>query len=446
MDVISFSIAKKKVNWNEVKNKLASEGAINVLYDTDKDNLVDQIRTITRADLEYPTENVNYIYLSIIGKTIRSSFLGAEYHWAYLTSDNFTDKAIEILLLKDVYDYNIGRFVDGNNFYINHIDTGAVTADFACWILSGGTFTKLGYEAVDLPSYNYFVKLSISGSTLSNYRSPDMSILRFSVTDTTFSSGKYGGGSRGSGVTLMILNWYITPPSSPLPQPLRIFETDVIGSGGENDPYRPNLLQDLREISQLTGLPEFLYQEAKKYEILKNKGFTDEEIELLFGSIPQHQVDLNAVTYGSFEFRHDSPTNIIAIYQDNPYQSGAILKQEETVKAKNLRVLKPPRDYLEAKQQYNELRKEFTHWLAGLHNYCYQMIGHEDFEAMQASDFYYGELIEHKTHYKQIKQVSDWEIRRNLNRWKERLKRGTILAEEREKHLRKFEEIERLGW
>ncbi len=456
-DPISYILAKKKVSWNEVKNKLATEGAVNVLYDTDKDNLVDQLAShshvraditdllpITRADLEYPTENVNLAYLTIIGKTTywrepNVARLGV------VTTDSFTDKAVKVAL-KD-YGSLLCRFQDYNNFYHNSLESVQTTQDTRVYVRSGGTFTLLGYEAVDINADSaHLCKAEVVGSTINFYRE-DMTTPKVSVTDTTFSSGAYGSyfATTKPGDVLHY-SVELLAPTSPLPQPARIFETDVIGSGKENDPFRPNLLRDLREISTLTGLPDFLYREAKKYEILKAKGFTDEEIELLFGSIPQHQVDLASVTFGSFEFRHDSPTNIIVVYSDNPYQSGAILKQEEAVKSKNLRVLKPPRDYLEAKQQYQELRKEFTEWLAGKDNFAYQMIGHEDFEAMQTADFYFGELLEHKTHYDQIKRVPDWEIRRNLNRWKERLKKGKILAEEREKHLRKLEEIERLGW
>lgn len=460
---IGIGVSKRQIR-SQIKEILETEGAINVLYDTDKDNLVDQLAShshvraditdllpITRADLEYPTEDVNLAYLMAIDKAqeaYNKYGTPARGHTGTGTVDSFTDKAIQWVTADD--SCCLGRVTTGPNSYMVYYDKDATTADFFILKRIGSNTSNLATEAVDITAV-YLVKISISGSTIKAYR-VDMTTPKLTATDTDITSGEFAVSywNIAGYLPACTLTAILLAPSSPSPKPLRILEvettkTEIVREEKENR-YIPNLLQDLREISQLTGLPDFLYREAKRYEVLKNKGFTDEEIELLLGSIPQHQVDLASVTFGSFEFRHDSPTNIVAIYGDNPYQSGAILKQEEAVKSKNLKVLKPPRDYLEAKQQYNELRKEFTHWSAGLHNWCYQMIGHEDFEGMQASDMYYGELIEHKTHYDQIKRVPDWELRRNLQRWKDRLKRGKILAEEREKHLRKLEEIERLGW
>jgi hypothetical protein len=166
----------------------------------------------------------------------------------------------------------------------------------------------------------------------------------------------------------------------------------------------------------------------------------------LLGYIPQHQVDLEAVTWGAFEFSEKSPTNIIIITGDNPYQQGAIHKQTELAKNKNLKVLSPPRNYGGAVAQFNQLRRDYPHWLAGKDNYAYQVLGWEELDLFQNVDFYYGELVEHRTHYDQLKRVPDWELWRRLEELERRLERLAVLTEERDKHLEKLKTIKRLGW
>jgi hypothetical protein len=65
---------------------------------------------------------------------------------------------------------------------------------------------------------------------------------------------------------------------------------------------------------------------------------------------------------------------------------------------------------------------------------------------MQNVDFYYGELIEHRTHYHQLKRVSDKEIRQRLNELIERLSRAEGLNAERQKHVERAREVLRRGW
>ena len=61
----------------------------------------------------------------------------------------------------------------------------------------------------------------------------------------------------------------------------------------------------------------------------------------------------------------------------------------------------------------------------------------------------YGELIEHKTHYDQLKQVPDYEIEIRLNVLEIKLREylmSSVLVEEVEKHLKKIKEIFEIGW
>jgi hypothetical protein len=263
-------------------------------------------------------------------------------------------------------------------------------------------------------------------------------LMKITAPPPSITASKQVGSESGSA--------WLKAPMTPLPPALAVLEVEVEGSGAPEDPYRPLLSKNLVEITSLEGLPSFLYQEAKKYEILKNKGFTDEEIRLLLGSIPQHQIDLNAVTWGAFEFSEKSPTNIIVVTGDNPYREGAVERQAELARNKNLKVLSPPRNYGEAVAQYNRIKRDYPHWLAGKDNYAYQTLGWEELDLFQNIDFYYGELIEHKTHYQQLKQVPEWEMWRRLEELERRLGRVTVLTEERDRHLEKLKSVKRLGW
>jgi len=176
--------------------------------------------------------------------------------------------------------------------------------------------------------------------------------------------------------------------------------------------------------------------------MLKSNGFTDEEIQLLLGYIPQHKVDLDSVTWGAFELHPKDSTVVITITGDNPYSSGAIERQKGKVK----RVFKPPKDYSEAVALYNSLRADYPYWLAGKENFAYQTLGWEELDLMQNVDFYYGELIEHRTHYSQLKRVDDDEMRRRIEEIIGKLSKVGGLKDERDRHVGKAKEILKRGW
>jgi hypothetical protein len=413
-------------------------------------------RSVTRDKLEYPTEDVSFSYLASINKVLYV----AQNWWGYnvVTRDVFADKVVFAVVQVNRYSGAIGRNQDYVNTYYSEYNPPASTADHYINRLKAGTTATLATEAIDINTEGRGLMISCSGSVIKSLRfnlpiatdplalpTPNATI---SATDTTFASGHFGfkqlhidyphGGSESGSV-------WLKAPVTPLPPALAVLEVEIEGSGAPEDPYRPSLSQNLVEIQSLTGLPEFLYREAKKYEILKNKGFTDEEMRLLLGSIPQYQVDLNSVTWGAFEFSEKSPTNIIIITGDNPYQQGAIHKQTELAKNKNLKVLSPPQNYGEAVAQFNQHRRDYP-WLAGKDSYAYQVLGLEELDLFQNVDFYFGELVEHRTHYDQLKRVPDWELWRRLEVLEERLSKVEVLTEERDKHLEKLKTIKRLGW
>jgi len=403
-------------------------------------------RSVTRDKLEYPTENVSFAYLLSIDKAMGAKRIYSE-SAGIVTADSFTDKAVEtpmknagVIVARDA--------LDGRNSYRAHISAPRSTADFAVEKVVAGIGATLGYEAVDLSDVEWYIcKFSVSGSTLKAYRD-DLVTPKVTVTDTSLTSGKFGYGywMGENRPALPMMGAILRAPSSPAPPAQAIIELDIEGSGAPEDPHRPLLNKNLVEIQSLTGLPEFLYREAKKYEVLRARGFTDEEIQLLLGSIPQHQVDLGAVTWGAFEFSEKSPTNIIVVTGDNPYQQGAIQKHIELARSKNLKTLSPPRNYGEAVAQYQRLKRNYPYWLAGKDSYAYQVLGLEELDIFQNVDFYFGELVEHRTHYDQLKRVPDWELWRKLEVLEEKLSKVTVLTEERDKHIAKLKEVKRLGW
>jgi hypothetical protein len=357
--------------------------------------------SVTRAKLEYPTINVKMVYLIAIGKTTIARDDAMD---CIFTIDSFADKAISNLqqvgaVSGDPRGIMVVRRTSAPNFYRTVLYAPASTADFKIQKYYGGTLTDLATEAVNLTAeVQYTITFSISGSTLKAWRQSIRDLTAsptLTATDTTIASGQWGGRNEAFFSELL-------SPLSKLQQPVVIIETEVAGAGSSEDPYRPLLLQELTQDGR----------------------------------------DLSAVTWGAFEFSEKSPTNIIMIYGDNPHKPNAIDRQMAGAK----RVFGIPNDYSKAVSLYNQLKKDYPHWLAGKDNFAYQVLGLEELDLFQNVDFYYGEFIEHKTHYNQLKQVPDWEIRNRLNELIDKMSKMTVLTEERDKHIAKTREILRRGW
>lgn len=403
------------LTWDEIKSKLETAGNV----------------AIVRGNLEYPTEDVSFAYLLSIEKARYGR--NDTQRGGIQTIDAFTDKAIEGLLAGEVViTARADRFIDvgdGNTYWF-WMPIGYGTADFEIAKRVDGSHTELAHEAVDLNDYNYVGMASISGSTLKFFRE-DLTTPKITATDTTFASGYFGVFQQiGKGDTHPYSSKLVAP-STALPQPSIILEYEITGDGSEENPIRPAMPEDLVEVDE-TQI------DAETWAAIQSNPKGQNGLPL---------INKLAVTWGAFDYKEGEPTMLVVITRDNPYQSGAILKQIEHAKSKNLKVLKPPRDYSEAIEQYRQLKQKFTEWIAGAENYCYQMLGHPDIEPLAVADFYYGEVIEHRTHYKQLKRVPEWEMERTLNMWNERIKRVTAVpAERKEKHQKKMSEILKKGW
>jgi hypothetical protein len=353
--------------------------------------------SVTRSKLELTSDNLLYHLIKGSAKLI---WMDDNYYVAVAFPDIYADKAFRSMqmappsyIFSGVLAIRMGSFMY-NQDYEQVLQSPNTAHDHWAARWQNGTRTELGYEAVDLTNYYmYTMKFSASGSTFKCFRT-NMDTPRFTFTDTVFASGYIGLYSelyQGNTLPVSTAYAYLEAPASASPRAMAVVEVQVEGSGRRDEPFRPSLRRNLADILRLEGLPDFLYQEAKKYQVLRSRGFTDEEIQLLFGHMPQYQVDLDSVTCGTFEFHPDKADTVITtIFGDNPYKTGAVERQ----KVKAERVFNVPEDYGEAVALYNQLRKDYPHWLAGKDNFAYQVLGLEIFDFFQNIDFYYGELIE----------------------------------------------------
>jgi len=376
-----------------------------------------RLKPVSRSQLEYPTADVSFAYLAAIDRVMYCKCgdmweCHPEYFSGFniVTKDVFADKAVFAAVNINLYPYIVARQIDSGNLYVSCYETvvHSPPSDRHSLYKSVSAHPIIiaseAYSAEDAGGRGWAI--SCTGSTVKSMRfyidspvdpldlpSPAYTIV---ATDTSFASGRFGyrnmcatsspqGGTTPDAV-------YLKNPMTSIPRPTAILEIPVAGSGEPGDPFRPLLL--------------------------------------------------SSVSWGSFEFDFNSATNIVAVVS----RDKAVENQIDFARSKNLRVLKPPKDYSEAVEQFNTLKKEFPHWLAGKDNWAYQTLGDEVFDLMQNIDFYHGELIEHKTHLSQIKQVPDNEIRRRINTLKKELSKASTLTEQRDKHLAKLAKIERLGW
>jgi hypothetical protein len=209
----------------------------------------------------------------------------------------------------------VARLSDLSNYYRLYIDYAQTTADFRCDKVVAGTVTNLGYEAVDLTqTYNYTIKLECASSSLYCYRT-DMTTAKLSIADSSLTSGYFGAGNPGAGAVYyglmpLILECKLGSTLQPSPEATHFFEVPVVGSGTNEDPFRPQMPEEIR----------FTSEEAKrKYEFLKTAGFTDNEINALLPGLIQ-KVNLLALNVSSLikTGRDGKPAEYTAIVRIMP--------------------------------------------------------------------------------------------------------------------------------
>ena len=271
------------------------------------------LRSITRKHLEYPTEDVDLVYLTAIGKTKCYGAENVGHRSIVATVDPFTDKAVEAWAHATTKSDNyvkigvVARVQDYRNFYIAGLALGKASADYGLQKMVDGSLLTIGTESVDLAEDSvHQIKLSISGSSLTAYRGGQPKI---TATDTSIASGGYGVKFATTSAYylydsgLVYATAKLLPPSSTRPSALAIIEVSTDSM----------FLSDLRRVDAIDTVPEFMKLELKRYMMLKARGFTDEEIELIFGRFDIY-VDVLSVTWGAFELNPASPTNLSLIH------------------------------------------------------------------------------------------------------------------------------------
>ncbi|MEM2313129.1 MAG: hypothetical protein QXP83_07890 [Candidatus Nezhaarchaeales archaeon] len=254
---------------------------------------------VLRANLEAPTVGVSFGYLAVIDKLFACGAGGNELG-ALITEDVYADAAVVLVGTGcGVYMASVARLVDINNHYHQWLYSGFSGADNQVLKTVAGTRTLLASEAVDIDPFSCVIKTSCAGSTLTGYRwrptTPiDLASLpaatgSVSATDTSLTSGRFGLDVRGSARSAAA---YMLS-SSPSPPPVAYFEAPVVGSGTLEDPFRVQMPEEMAWEWSLNPAAK------KKYDLLKLKGFMDEEIATLFPEVLSCRTNRLALTHSS---------------------------------------------------------------------------------------------------------------------------------------------------
>jgi len=162
---------------------------------------------------------------------------------------SYLNKAVEAWVCE--WGWVIGRGLDAKNWYAASTYSPATTADFFLQKMIAGTVTTIASEAVDIPSdTNWKIKLEIKDSTLKGYRE-DMTTPKITATDTSITtSGKWGIGDFGAYERhhphlFSFYSCILSEPASPSPKTLRYYEVPIIGDGSLENPFRPQLPEEI---------------------------------------------------------------------------------------------------------------------------------------------------------------------------------------------------------
>jgi len=207
------------------------------------------LKTPIRPDQTEQYFDKNLLWEIIMGRA--KYFYSPDYEDVDIVWDKiFDNKAIKSHIT-DLTIHLVGREQDTPNKYTVGITTPRTTSDFVLWKRVAGTWTLLGYEAIDLIGRTtHLVKLSISDTTLNAYRE-DMVTPKITVTDTAFTSGYWGIRGWSSDyptVTSLLLSAgevILEAPSSLNLQPIRYYECPIIGDSSFDNPFRPQLPEEI---------------------------------------------------------------------------------------------------------------------------------------------------------------------------------------------------------
>jgi len=345
-------------------------------------------RAVTRAKLEYSTDKIVFDYLICIDKAMGLEILINRDICGRISIDSFTDKGVQAYLFGGGTDRIFVRWQDVDNWYSSYIEDGEATADHQIRLMRAGSESTLGTESVDVGTVWMKCKFEAIGSTLNSYRE-DLTTPAITVTDTTFSSGKFGVkyyGHGNNGLTGFYAVLYT--PSTTTRRPLAILEYEV----GEQSIIRPSQIITIDEALQKGyKLPEEIVRRYKIYQSLKNKGFTDEEIKDLFGTF-KTKIDVLSISWGSIDFKKEDGTVHVCIYSNNPYNSNALDEHISFVKNKGLDVITTI-DRSKLIDIYSQIRKKRPSIMITENELAFQLFGDKKSMLMSLADFYEREVL-----------------------------------------------------
>ncbi|MEM4667440.1 MAG: hypothetical protein QW498_09085, partial [Thermofilum sp.] len=155
---------------------------------------------IRRFELEYPTVNVSFSYLSIINRVhiVSTSVHG----FAVVTSDSFADRSVMAGVQVNAFPQLVGRLTNNVNLYLSFYNPAASAADHQLQKIVAGTTTTLATEAIDIDNRGRGLRLSARSTTISSMRyeittpvdplNPPSPARTISATDTSHASGRWG--------------------------------------------------------------------------------------------------------------------------------------------------------------------------------------------------------------------------------------------------------------
>jgi len=162
---------------------------------------------------------------------------------------SYVDKAVEAFVC-DI-GMVVGRSQGAGNYYRALTVMPASTADFRIDKIVSDVVTIIASEAVDITSEtSWKIKLEIVGTTLKGYRE-DMVTPKINVTDTALANGKWGLIMRNDYPENPLYYAWLRAPSSLSPKPIAYFEVPIIGDGSEENPFRPQMPEELTSHPEL---------------------------------------------------------------------------------------------------------------------------------------------------------------------------------------------------
>lgn len=309
----------------------------------------------------------------------------------------------------------------------------ATTADFAIHKVLGGILTVLASEPVDLPeAYVAQTAFQAVGSNINAYRE-NMATPKLSATDSDIASGLFCQINESSNYVdpNLDISTRLVTPSSSIPPTVSVVDIDYVGSGVADevrrisDPFRPHLPED-----------PVCVDPRERPEVEPNPRCPND---------PNLRVmNARAVTWGAFEFKPREGSSVVVMVRSH---------NADTLRSWGLNAVKPPQqlDITSVRQMYLDYARNHTEWLAGKDDWMYQLWGLEHLELNAVADFYYGNLVEHRKHYHELKRVPDDILRQTLDMWMRRFaekKQGVVgaLRERMDKHEQKLREVVHRGW